>query len=220
MLQLVTDRRQLCPSCDERAAAACLLMQARHAIDAGVNLIRVRERDLDARPLAALVADIIKAADGTGTRVVVTERLDLALACGAAGVHLRADSMSPDAARTLAPPGFIVGLSVHTTEEAVASQSSVDYLVAGTVWNTSSKPSGSPLLGVDGLARVAAAVRVPVLAIGGVTIDRAQEVARAGAAGLAAIGVFMERPGGGSRGCRAVPVGGVVAAARAAFGLT
>jgi len=225
ILQLVTDRRQLCRGCDERAAARCVLEQAKHAVDAGVDLIRVREGDLEARPLADLVARIVEIARGTRTQVVVTERLDVALSCGAAGVHLRADSMSPAAVRTIAPPGFLVGRSVHSAEEAVeaaeaaANRPAVDYLVAGTVWTTSSKPPGTRLLGPQGLAHLAAAVRVPVLGIGGITLNRIPEVARAGAAGFAAIGLFMERSEGPD-GCRAAPMGAVVAAARAAFGLT
>ena len=81
-----------------------LLAQARRAVDAGVDLIQVRERDLEAASLAALVADIVAIARGTPTRVVVNDRLDVALACGADGVHLRGDSIPVEAARRLAPP--------------------------------------------------------------------------------------------------------------------
>jgi thiamine-phosphate pyrophosphorylase len=183
---LVTDRRRADPLAQARAAAA-----------SGVDLIQVRERDLDASALAMLVRALVGAVRGvrterrpdTPTRVVVNDRLDVALACGADGVHLRADSMPAAAARRIAPPGFLVGRSVHSAREA-ATAGDVDYLVAGTVFSTSSKPDCTAPLGEDGLRRIVAAARAPVLAIGGVTVDACEAIARAGAAGIAAIGLF------------------------------
>src|SRR5262249_59736682 len=125
-------------------------------------------------------------------------RVDSAPAGGAAGVHLRADSMSPGAVRTLAPPGFIIGRSVHTVEEALAA-TAADYLVAGTVWATPSKPAG-PLLGIAGFAAIAHAVGIPTLGIGGGTGRRAGALAGAGGAGAAGPGPFR-RPE--SHGCPA-----------------
>jgi thiamine-phosphate diphosphorylase len=220
MLQLVTDRRRLCHGCGEGAILSCLVAQARYAVEAGMDVIRVRESDLEARPLAALVSHIVAVAKGSSTRVVVTDRLDVALACGAAGVHLRGDSMPAEAVRSMTPDGFIVGRSVHGLEEAVAVESSVDYLVAGTVWETASKPAGHTPLGIGGLARLTSAVRVPVLAIGGVTLERVAEVARAGAAGVAAIGLFMGPASPRAEGCRAVALNSTVTMAKSAFGLT
>src|SRR5439155_10056997 len=114
-LCLVTDRRRLvAPGASEGEACRCLLAQARHAADAGVDLIQVRERDLDAAALATLVTSVIDAVEGTATRVVVNERLDVAVWCGAYGVHLRGDSIPVAAARRLAPPAFVIGRSVHS----------------------------------------------------------------------------------------------------------
>jgi thiamine-phosphate pyrophosphorylase len=161
--------------------------------------------------------DIVGLARGTRTRVVVNDRLDVALACGAAGVHLRSDSVSAAAARSIAPPGFLVGRSVHTVDEAVASARDVDYLIAGTVWPSPSKSAGHPDLGAAGLARIVRAVDVPVVAIGGVTISRLSELVASGAAGLAAIGLFMDSDAGGAEGCRAIPLVERARAARAAF---
>lgn len=127
-----------------------------------------------------------------GARIVVNDRLDVALACGAAGVHLRSDSVSPGAARTLAPPGFLIGRSVHSAAEAREAAPDADYLIAGTVFATPSKPSGHRLLGLDGLAAIVRSVNVPVLAIGGMTVERLSEVAATGAAGVAGIGIFLE----------------------------
>ncbi len=175
---LVTDRRRADPLAQARAAAA-----------AGVDLFHVRERDLEAADLAALVRGVVRAVEGSSTRVVVNDRLDVAMACGAHGVHLRADSISVADARRIAPPGFLVGRSVHAAPEAM-SAADADYLVAGTVFHTASKPDVAAPLGVAGLQRIVAAARVPVLAIGGISTDTIHEIARAGASGIAAIGLF------------------------------
>lgn len=198
-------------------ARRCLVDQARHAIAAGVDYLQVRERDLEAADLAAIVSEIIALARGSATRVVVNDRLDIAIACGAAGVHLRGDSMPAGSVRAMAPPGFIVGKSVHTLDEAVAAARDVDYLIAGTVWASESKGAGHDLIGPAGLARIAAAVGVPVLAVGGVTLERLPEIAQAGAAGAAGIGLFMAAAGGGRTGCRAEMLGRIVRAARSTF---
>ena len=203
---------------DSGAMRSCLLHQARHAVDAGIDYLQVRERDLEAAALADIVQELVSAARGSATRVLVNDRLDVALACGAAGVHLRGDSIQAPAVRQLVPTGFVVGVSVHTVAEAVAAASSADYLVAGTVWPTDSKPSAQTeaLLGIEGLARIASAVTVPVLGIGGVTIDRLAAAARAGAAGAAAIGLFMSASAD-RIGCRACPLAEVVKSARSRF---
>jgi thiamine-phosphate diphosphorylase len=180
---LVTDRRRFDPPIEG------LLAVVRRAIGAGVDLVQVRERDLEAAALADLVASILAAARGTPARVVVNDRLDVALACGADGVHLRADSIAVADARRIAPPGFLVGRSVHSIAEAQSARDA-DYLIAGAVYPTPSKPPSTAWLGVDGLRAIVRAVSVPVLAIGGITPENSADVAAAGAAGVAAIGLF------------------------------
>ena len=184
---VVTDRRRVDP-----------VEQARAAAGAGIDFVQVRERDLDAKPLARIVAQVLDAVRGSRTRVLVNDRLDVALACGAHGVHLRADSIVPGAARTMAPPGFLIGCSVHTAREAVRASAAADYLIAGTVFPTPSKPAAGPWLGVEGLRAIAAATTVPVLAIGGVTLERLDAIAAAGAGGIAGIGLFCTREALGS----------------------
>jgi thiamine-phosphate diphosphorylase len=203
---------------DRERARRGLLLQARYAIEAGVDVLQIREPTLEATDLARIVEEVVALARGTRSRVVVNDRLDVALACGASGVHLRTESVSPAEARSIAPQGFTIGRSVHGVEEAVDVASSVDYLIAGTVWPSDSKPGRHPLLGISGLAAVVNAVRVPVLAIGGVTLDRLSQVAGAGAAGLAAIGLFVgpETTEEGSD-CRAVPLNAIVSEARQRF---
>jgi len=106
-------------------------------------------------------------------------------------VHLRGDSVSVAAARRLLPPPFLVGRSVHTVQEASAA-SDADYLIAGTVFPSAAKPGAAELLGLDGLRAIVSASAVPVLAIGGITPDRIADVLAAGAAGIAAIGLFID----------------------------
>jgi thiamine-phosphate pyrophosphorylase len=187
---LVTDRRRLAPGASPDLSRARVVAQARDAVDAGVDLIQIRERDLEAADLAALVAAVMAVARGTRTRVVVNDRLDVALACGADGVHLRADSIPVAAARRIASGGFLVGRSVHAVADLPAALGA-DYLIAGTVFPSVSKAQAHALLGVDGLRAIVAGAGVPVLAIGGMAADRLDEVAAAGAAGVAAIGFFM-----------------------------
>ena len=181
MLCLVTDRRLRPP-----------VEQAREAADAGIDLIHVRERDLDAAELSALVMRILDATRGSGTRVVVNDRVDVAIVCGAAGVHLRGDSIPAARVRTMTGPGFLIGCSVRGPVDALRVAGDADYLVAGTVFPTTSKSGMRDHLCLAGLSSIVATVPVPVLAIGGMSTARAGEIAAAGAAGLAVIGLFAD----------------------------
>ena len=174
-----------------RAALAALFGEAVHA---GVDLIQIREIDLDGRALAQVSGDAVRLTRGTATRVVVNDRLDVAIASGADGVHLRGDSFAVCDVRRLAPPGFLIGRSVHTIDEA-SRAADADYLVAGTVFPSASKAAGHTLLGVAGLRSIVTATRAPVLAIGGVTPANIDEIVATGAAGLAAIGLFTQAMG-------------------------
>jgi thiamine-phosphate pyrophosphorylase len=206
---LVTDRRRLLADCSSFAIVRQRLADtAREAARAGVDLIQVREHGLETARLVEAVREIVEIAHGASTRVVVNDRLDVALASGADGVHLRADSLPPALVRPHVPNGFLVGRSVHGVEEAREHSAAVDYLVAGSVFPTASKAPDTSWLGASGLEAIVRAVRVPILAIGGITIDRVPEVAGAGAAGIAAIGLFL--PGAG-------PMAETVASVRQAF---
>lgn len=176
----------------------------RHALDdvrraaaSGVDLIQVRERGISDRGLLAFTRRALAAARDARARVLVNARTDIALAAPAHGVHLPAASPAAPRVRALTPPGFLVGRSVHDVDEALRAeqQGGCDYLVFGTVYPSASKPAGHPVSGVGALARVCAAVRLPVLAIGGIGPERLTEVAAAGAAGVAAIGVFVTPQG-------------------------
>jgi thiamine-phosphate pyrophosphorylase len=212
-LFLVTDRRRLAGDVPLEMARRCLLRQVEAAVEARIDCVIVRERDLEARDLTDLTTSIVAITRETSTRVVVNDRVDVALASGADGVHLRGDSMAPDIVRRMTPAKFLIGRSVHSAREA-ASVAGVDYLIAGTVWTSASKHEGHQLLGLGGFSDVVRAASVPVLAIGGVTIDRIGEIGRAGGAGIAAIGLFM---GDASNGCRVVQLHARATEARTKF---
>jgi thiamine-phosphate pyrophosphorylase len=217
MICLVTDRRRLLDGASPGATSACLVEQVRRAVDAAVDLVQVRERDLEAASLAALMVELLAVTRGTATRLVVNDRIDVAIACGADGVHLRGDSISIAAARQLAPAGFLVGRSVHGRDEAIAA-AGADYLIAGTVFRSASKGETTALIGIRGLQAIVQAVDRPVLAIGGIGDERIDEIANAGAAGIAAIGLFMAPPGGAAAdGCRAIDLRDIVHNARSRF---
>jgi len=193
LLCLVTDRAQLCGQAAGGEPLAAVAAQVGAAARAGVDLIQIRERDLPARDLLHLVRRCLDAAQGTGSRIVVNDRLDVALASGAHGVHLRGDSPEAGRVRAIVPPGFLVGRSVHGEAEAVAAsgRGDLDYLILGTLYESASKPPGHPRLDLGDCQRIARAVTLPVLAIGGITLDRIPAVLQAGAAGVAAIGLFV-----------------------------
>jgi thiamine-phosphate diphosphorylase len=184
---MITDRRRCADS-----TGRGLVSSVRAAAAAGVQLIQLRERDLDGRALFDLAAQMVSAVRGTSARVVVNDRLDVALAARVHGVHLRASSFLPSRARAIVPAGFLIGRSVHSAAEAATmAAEGADYLLFGNVFETTSKP-GRRGLGLDALAEVVRATPLPVLAIGGVTRERVAGLTGAGAAGFAAISLFAD----------------------------
>jgi thiamine-phosphate diphosphorylase len=173
-----------------------LVQRVAAAAAAGVALVQVRERDMDARDLSRLITRCLDAVSGTRTRILVNDRLDVALTAGAHGVHLRSDSMPASRARSLAPIGFLIGRSVHSLAEAVTAceGGGLDYLLFGTVFATASKPGQAPA-GVNALAEISASVRLPVLGVGGITPQTAAQLEGTGCAGFAAIGWFADTDG-------------------------
>jgi len=165
------------------------------AIGAGVDLVQVREKDLPTRELLAGMRKVVEAARGTGTRIVVNDRLDVALAAGVDGVHLGTQSLPAAVVRRVAGPEFLMGVSCHSLAEARAAESSgAGYIVFGPVFETASKLQYGPPLGLEKLREAAARVRIPVLALGGITVDRVRSCLDVGAAGVAGISVFQKVP--------------------------
>jgi thiamine-phosphate pyrophosphorylase len=159
---------------------------ARAACD-GVDMIQIRAKELSARALARLVREVV--ANAGHSRILVNTRTDVALACGAHGVHLPAGSMAPHTIRRIAPPGFLIGVSCHTIAELQAAErEGADFAVYGPVFPSVTKPL-TPI-GMQAFREAAASVRLPVFALGGVTAENSTHCMEAGAAGIAGISLF------------------------------
>ncbi|MCC7125129.1 MAG: thiamine phosphate synthase [Acidobacteria bacterium] len=195
---LMTDRRRLVAAAGQSEAAwsDLLLDQISGALAGGVDLVQIRERDLAPRALVTFLRRLWHAVPGASTRVVINDRLDIARAAGAAGVHLpEAGLPLEDVLAGVSADKFLVGSSVHRTGDA-SLRRSASYLLAGTVQASESKPAGWRTIGWTGLADIAAAAgTTPVLAIGGLGAADVSRVRQAGASGLAAIGALLPEPG-------------------------
>ena len=191
-LLLAVSNRHLFAS-DDVSALAYLVEWSGRVARAGIDLLQIRERGLDDVVLVRVVRDVLAATRGTNCRVLVNDRLDVALMTGAHGVHLRGDSMPASRVRAIAPAGFLIGRSVHGVDEAarVSDEGGLDYLLFGSVFSTASKPGVAPA-GVGVLTEVVESTTLPVLAVGGITTNTARGLAATGAAGLAAIGMFAD----------------------------
>lgn len=172
------------------ADEARLLEQIERAVAGGVDYLQLRRKKDTTRELEALATTLARRFPRARKRILVNDRLEVALATGLGGVHLPADGFAVDAVRARAPKGFLVACSTHDREQAIgAAAAGANFLVYGPVFPTSSKP-GHPGVGLDALADVASSVSVPVFALGGVIADRVGLVAASGAAGVAGISAF------------------------------
>lgn len=170
----VTDRKQ-----------GDVMAYVRQAVTRGIDMIQVREKDLDARDLLNLTRAIVNAATGTATRVLVNDRLDVALASGADGVHLPSDGLPLESVRTAID---LVGVSTHSLDELrQAEAGGADFAVFGPIFDT----PGKTAVGLDRLSEAARATALDVYGIGGITMGNASEVIAAGAAGIAGIRLFQ-----------------------------
>ena len=183
---VVSDRRRLLPGASPGAQAHALVAQAVAAAEAGVDFFQVRERDLEARELSRLTAEVVSAVAGTPMLVLVNDRADVALASGAHGVHLPGNGLPPAGVRIIAPAGFFLGQSIHGIERA---DERVDVAIFGAIFPSLSKPGDHVPAGLEGLRAAARVNSVPVLAIGGITETNVGVVAPF-CHGVAAIGWF------------------------------
>jgi thiamine-phosphate pyrophosphorylase len=175
----------------DAAAGRDLAGLAAAAVGGGATMLQLRAKRVDGRTAAGLAARILAAAGSVP--FVVNDRLDVALAVGAAGCHLGQTDLPIDAARRLAPPGFLLGGSAVTIEEARrAADEGADYLGIGPIAATPSKADAAPPIGWDGFARIHAAVpHLPAVGIGGIDMALAAGARAAGAAGIAVIAAVL-----------------------------
>lgn len=149
--------------------------------------LQLREKHLSARQLTALAQQLIT----SGAKLILNSRLDVALAAGAAGVHLPGNSPPPSRFRALCPPGFLIGVSCHSVDDVDrAAAEGADYVFLSPIFSSPSKPGYGPELGLAMLAEACRRVRIPVLALGGVNERNAQDCVSAGAAGYGSISAF------------------------------
>ncbi len=165
------------------------------AVSGGVTVVQLRSKRQSTRAFCDLARDVIRILKPRRIPLIINDRIDVALACGADGVHLgQQDLLLTDARRILGPSG-IIGISVNTIEEARdAENGGADYLGVGPLFPTSSKSRLRPILGLEGLRRIRKQVRLPLLAIGGISTDNAAAVRRAGADGVAVISALISAP--------------------------
>jgi thiamine-phosphate pyrophosphorylase len=165
---------------------------ARRAISGGADVIQLRDKACGCRELYRIGRVLRAITMKTGTLFIINDRLDVALACGADGVHLGQDDICAGVARQIAPPGFIIGVSVGSVDEAIkAEQEGADYIALSPVFSTASKNDAGPGLGLDVLREIRRNISVPVIAIGGINLDNVREVIAAGADGVAVISVVV-----------------------------
>lgn len=165
------------------------------AVRAGVDLIQLREKDLPTRELSELARAAVKAAGGSASRIVINDRLDIAMVVGAHGVHLGVNSMPPEAIRRHVGNDFLIGSSCHSLEEALKAEAcGASYILLGPIFDTPSKRRYGPPLGLEKLSKVAERIRIPVLALGGITVEKVGSCLEGGATGVAGIRLFQDCP--------------------------
>lgn len=162
----------------------------------GASLIQLREKRMPALEFYEQARAAVAVAEPAGVQLIVNDRVDIALAIGAAGVHLGQDDMPPEAARKLLGPDAIIGYSTHNVEQAInAAQLPIDYLAVGPIYSTTTKSDTAPVLGLEGLSAVRRAIgEFPLVAIGGITPTNARAVIEAGADSVAVISALLSIP--------------------------
>ena len=179
-LYLVTDQSLM--------RGRCLADVVGTAVQGGVSCVQLREKNLATREFLAQAMMLKKLLAPHGVPLVINDRIDIALACCAEGVHLGQSDLPVDKARKLLPPNVFIGCSVESMDDVLQStRLPVDYLGVSPIFSTPTKTDTKNAWGIDGLVEVRAFTRLPLVAIGGIHVGNAPEVLRAGADGLAIV---------------------------------
>ena len=162
----------------------------------GASLIQLREKRMPPREFYEQAKKAVAVALSCGVQLLINDRIDVALAVGAAGVHLGQDDMPPEAARKLLGPNAVIGYSTHNIQQAIAATKlPIDYVAIGPIFATTTKSDTAPVLGLDGLRTVRQAIGTfPLVAIGGITHGNASKVIEAGADSVAVISALLSNP--------------------------
>lgn len=161
------------------------------ALEGGVTVIQLRDKDASDRKLYAVGGELLRLCRQAGAAFLVNDRPDVAMLLGADGIHLGQEDLPPEVVRRILPKEMYLGVSTHTADQAALADRVADYVAFGPVFGTRSKENPDPPTGVDALAQVCRACRKPVVAIGGVTPANKDLVWGAGAAGTAVIGAIL-----------------------------
>lgn len=168
---------------------------AQAAIEGGASIIQFRDKEMTTRQLVQTAGEIREFTKEADIPLIINDRLDVALAVDADGVHVGQDDMPAALARQLIGPHKILGVSASTVEEALqAERQGADYVSASPVFTTPTKPDAPPPTGLEGLRAIVEAVNLPVIAIGGINEENATEVMEAGAQGVAVISAVVSAP--------------------------
>ncbi|HVF42602.1 MAG TPA: thiamine phosphate synthase [Pyrinomonadaceae bacterium] len=191
---LITGGGTSSPTSREGVEFRALLRHVELAVEARVSLVQIREKDLTARALFELASRAAALVRGSGTRVVLNDRADVARAAGCDGVHLTTRSLEARVVRRAFGEEFLIGVSAHTLEEARAGvEGGADFAVFGPVFDTPSKRAYGPPVGLGSLEEAARALSpFPLVALGGVDETNAGACFEAGAEGVAAIRLFAD----------------------------
>jgi thiamine-phosphate pyrophosphorylase len=172
-----------------------LLEVIESAVRGGATIVQIRAKGFPFGEFIELGRRAAAVLKRRRVPLLINDRVDVALACGAAGVHLGQEDMPLTLARRVLSAGTIIGVSVNTAEEAVtAEREGADYVGAGPVFSTSTKATALPVLGLEGVRRVKSSVRIPVVAVGGITDENARQVRAAGADGIAVVSAILGAP--------------------------
>ena len=158
---------------------------AKMALEAGVRIIQFREKNMSTKRMFEIARRLRKMTDEYGATFIVNDRVDLALAVGADGVHVGQDDLPAEVVREIFDG--IIGVSAHTVDEAKRAERFADYLGVGPVFGTKTKKDAKEPIGVEGLREIVLSVSIPVVAIGGINRNNVLEVLKAGVAGVAVI---------------------------------